>query len=173
MFPHPSSSDHNVTHAYTHITGVPCIYTPLLLSPYDQCTQASDLNTYIPHTCMQVFPDLPLDEWNRNVESLSDRTRKFFLESQIRVSRRGGHVGVCLVSHDASFCHLIGAKRICLFNPKRINGNHSKRTQIDGRPQAAASAGGQRGRRGPLQPLSHDAPSSHNTSLQRQQRYFM
>lgn len=42
---------------------------------------------------MQVFPDLPLDEWNRNVESLSDRTRKFFLESQIRVSRRGGTCG--------------------------------------------------------------------------------
>ena len=33
----------------------------------------------------QVFPDLPLDEWNRNVESLSDRTRQFLLESQIKV----------------------------------------------------------------------------------------
>ncbi|KAM3570546.1 hypothetical protein VYU27_007403, partial [Nannochloropsis oceanica] len=32
-----------------------------------------------------VFPDLPLDEWNRNVESLGDRTRKFWMESQIKM----------------------------------------------------------------------------------------
>jgi hypothetical protein len=40
-----------------------------------------------------VFPDLPLDEWNRNVESLSDRTRKFWMESQMKVGRQGGREG--------------------------------------------------------------------------------
>jgi hypothetical protein len=34
-----------------------------------------------------VFPDLPLEEWNRNVETLSDKTRKALLEYQIRVRR--------------------------------------------------------------------------------------
>ncbi|EWM24825.1 hypothetical protein Naga_100234g1 [Nannochloropsis gaditana] len=33
----------------------------------------------------KVFPDLPLDEWNRNVESLSDRTRKLWWESQMKM----------------------------------------------------------------------------------------
>lgn len=32
-----------------------------------------------------MFPDLPLEEWNRNVETLSDKTRKALLEYQIRV----------------------------------------------------------------------------------------
>ena len=39
------------------------------------------------HPPTQVFPDLPLDEWNRNVESLGDRTKKFWMESQMKVGR--------------------------------------------------------------------------------------
>ncbi|TFJ83141.1 hypothetical protein NSK_005561 [Nannochloropsis salina CCMP1776] len=42
----------------------------------------------------KVFPDLPLDEWNRNVESLSDRTRKLWWESQMKArDGEGGKEG--------------------------------------------------------------------------------